>query len=115
MMVISRRLGEGIVINGNIRITVVKVGKGRIRLGLIAPPSVRIHRREELAPDFENPDGVEALGGSSLAEAATLLAFPLNEFKDEFCAGKVAGRKVHTFPALVELDHGTGNSHRGCR
>lgn len=115
MMVISRRLGEGIVINGNIHITVVKVGKGRIRLGLIAPPSVRIHRQEELAPDFENPDGIEALGGSSMPEAATLLAFPLDEFKDELCAGKAAGPPVRTFPALVEMDHGPGNSHRGCR
>jgi carbon storage regulator len=84
MLVISRRLGEGIVINGNIHITVVKVGRGRIRLGLSAPSSVRIHRREEL--DGEIPDGVEALGGSSAADG--VLPFSFNDSKEEI-PGKV--------------------------
>ena len=75
MLVISRRLGEGIVINGDIQITVVKVGRGRIRLGINAPASVRIHRREEL--DGEISDGVESLGGSSAANG--VLPFSLGE------------------------------------
>ena len=84
MLVISRRLGEGIVINGDIHITVVKVGRGRIRLGLNAPASVRIHRREEL--DGQTPDGIESLGGTSTSNG--FLPFSLGEPTDD------AGRKV---------------------
>ena len=49
MLVLSRRIGEEIVIAGNIRVTVVEV-KGRItRLGFTAPASVSVVRRELLA------------------------------------------------------------------
>jgi carbon storage regulator CsrA len=65
---ISRRLGEGIVIDGNIHITVVKVGKSRIRLGLTAPATVRINRQGELVADIEIPDSVESLEGPSFAK-----------------------------------------------
>ncbi len=112
MLVISRRLGEGIVINGNIHITVVKVGRGRIRLGLTAPPTVHIHRREEL--DGESPDGVESLGGSSVAEGVAVLPFSLRESTEETGREVMAARGLD-FPELVESEHGTGDSHRGSR
>jgi len=46
MLVLSRRIGEEIVISGDIRITVVEVKGGRIRLGVTAPPDVTVDRRE---------------------------------------------------------------------
>jgi carbon storage regulator len=79
MLIISRRLGEGFIIDGNIQVTVVKIGKGRIRLGVAAPSSVRIHRQEQPASAFENPDRIELVGGSSLAQAVAPMAFPLKE------------------------------------
>jgi carbon storage regulator len=46
MLVITRRVGETIVIDGNIRVTVL-VGKGgKIRLGVTAPDSVCVDREE---------------------------------------------------------------------
>jgi carbon storage regulator len=113
MLVISRRLGEGIVINGNIHITVVKVGRGRIRLGLTAPPTVRINRREEL--DDESPDGVESIGGSSLTDGVTVLPFSLNDSTEETSPRKTTVRKRIELPELVESEHGAGDSHRGGR
>ena len=78
MLIISRRLGEVIVIDGNIQVTVVKIGKGRIRLGVAAPSSVRVHRQEQVVEvDFENPDRMELVGGSSLAHSMRPLAIPL--------------------------------------
>jgi carbon storage regulator len=113
MLVISRRLGEGIVINGNIHITVVKVGRGRIRLGLTAPPTVRIHRREEL--DGESPDGVESLGGASVTDdGVAVLTFSLRESTEETGREIMAARGLD-FPELVESEHGTGDSHLGSR
>jgi carbon storage regulator len=46
MLVLSRCLGEEIVIDGGIRITVVDIKGGRVRLGITAPASVCIIRRE---------------------------------------------------------------------
>lgn len=46
MLVLTRRPNESIVISNNIRITVVSVGPGRVKLGIEAPPNVRVDRKE---------------------------------------------------------------------
>lgn len=46
MLVLTRRPGEQIVIGDNIRITVVSLGPGRVKIGIEAPPNVRIDRQE---------------------------------------------------------------------
>jgi carbon storage regulator len=46
MLVLSRRLGEQVVINDSITVTVLAIEDARIRLGFEAPPGVRIDRRE---------------------------------------------------------------------
>ncbi len=46
MLVLSRKLGEEIVIDGGIRITVVDIDRGKIRLGITAPKDVNIWRAE---------------------------------------------------------------------
>ena len=46
MLVLTRRLGEEIVIDGKIRIKVVMVQDGKVRLGITAPPSVPVDRSE---------------------------------------------------------------------
>lgn len=54
MLVISRRLGERIMIGDNIVLTVVDIDRGKIRLGIEAPRSVGIFR-EELLPKDGSP------------------------------------------------------------
>lgn len=46
MLVLSRKLNESIIINGNIRVTVVGLRGNQIRLGIEAPESVAIFRKE---------------------------------------------------------------------
>jgi carbon storage regulator len=46
MLVLTRQVGEEIVIDGNIRVMVVAVSGGKIRLGIVAPSSVTIDRKE---------------------------------------------------------------------
>ncbi len=46
MLVLTRRAGEVIVIDGAIRITVVGVKGEKVRLGVSAPASVRVDRQE---------------------------------------------------------------------
>lgn len=46
MLVLTRKPGEQIVIGKNIRLTVVSVGPGRVKIGIEAPENVRVDRRE---------------------------------------------------------------------
>ena len=46
MLVLTRRLGESIIIANNIKITLVSVGPGRVKLGIEAPPHIRVDRQE---------------------------------------------------------------------
>lgn len=46
MLVLSRRVGESIVIDDNIVITIVEIEGRRVRLSIEAPPEIKILRRE---------------------------------------------------------------------
>lgn len=48
MLVLTRKLGEEVVIAGEIRLTVLEIHGQRIRLGITAPPTVRVVRTEVL-------------------------------------------------------------------
>jgi carbon storage regulator len=62
MLVISRKLGERIIIAGNISVKVLEVGKGRVKLGVHAPPDVPIHREEILARIEGHPSALDYAG-----------------------------------------------------
>ena len=49
MLVLSRKVGESVVIGGGIVVRVLAVAGGRIRLGVEAPAAVPVSR-SELAP-----------------------------------------------------------------
>jgi carbon storage regulator len=46
MLVLTRKAGEQIIIGDNIRLTVVSVGPGRVKIGIEAPASVKVDRQE---------------------------------------------------------------------
>ena len=46
MLVLTRKLGESIVIGNNVRITVLEMQGKQVRLGIEAPPKVSVHRGE---------------------------------------------------------------------
>ncbi len=46
MLVLSRKVGEKVVIDGNITVEVVRIQGNRITLGLVAPADVKILRGE---------------------------------------------------------------------
>jgi carbon storage regulator len=46
MLVLMRRVGESIVIDGGIRVTVVSVQGEKVRIGIEAPPDIRVDRQE---------------------------------------------------------------------
>lgn len=46
MLVLSRKKNESIVINQDITITVVEIRGDKVRLGIVAPKDVPVHRQE---------------------------------------------------------------------
>lgn len=67
MLALSRKKGEAIIINNNVEITVIEVKGDQVKLGISAPKSVPIYRKEvyeqiqEANKEAMNSTGVEAL------------------------------------------------------
>ena len=46
MLVLSRQRDESIIIGDNVQITVVDIRGDKVRLGIIAPADISVHRKE---------------------------------------------------------------------
>jgi carbon storage regulator len=46
MLVLSRRVGEEIVIGDTVRVTIVSMQNQRVKVGITAPIQVTVHREE---------------------------------------------------------------------
>lgn len=57
MLVLSRKLNERIHIGDDIVVTVVRTGRGQIRLGIEAPSDIKILREELLHLESAGPVG----------------------------------------------------------
>ena len=66
MLVLTRKDGERIVIDGGITVEVVEAQGGRVRLGISAPPEVRVMREELIRAPARDPR-VERVRGRMLA------------------------------------------------
>ncbi len=71
MLVLTRRIDESIVINGEIVITVLEVGRnGQVRLGIEAPRHYQIYRHELLLEiQRENRDALSSAAPPGQASA----------------------------------------------
>jgi carbon storage regulator len=74
MLVLSRKHGQSIMIGDQITVTIVELGRGRVRLGISAPASVPVHREKV------------ALRGTMTAETKAVVAAKL---PDETLVGTV--------------------------
>ena len=76
MLVLARRVGEEIVINGNVRITVLETRGGQVRLGITAPPTVPVLRSEVLdrRPQSSGKPLILSDGDQSRSNDAPILA-----------------------------------------
>lgn len=48
MLVLARKVGQSIVINDNIELLVIEVRGDQVRLGIDAPKTIPVHRKELL-------------------------------------------------------------------
>ena len=60
MLILSRRVGQSVVIGDDITITVLRFKKGQVSIGVNAPKEVAVHREEIF--DRIQAQSVEATG-----------------------------------------------------
>ncbi len=79
MLILGRREGDSILIEGGIRIVVVSCDRGGVRIGIEAPPDVKILRGEiaqQIATENQRAmtmptDALRAMLGSAPTEVVT--------------------------------------------
>lgn len=68
MLVLSRKKNESIVINDDITVTVVEIRGDKVRLGIVAPKEIPVHRQEV----HDAIHGKEANGKTPLSPAGDM-------------------------------------------
>ncbi len=64
MLILTRKLGESIVIGDNIKVTITDIKNGQIKLGITAPKDVTVNREEVVK---------EIKGGNVLSSASGVI------------------------------------------
>jgi len=64
MLVLARKVGQSIVISDNIELLVIEVRGDQVRLGIEAPRSIPVHRKELL--EQIRSENVKAVAGSDV-------------------------------------------------
>ena len=59
MLVLSRKLGQRFKVGQDVRVTIVKIDRNSVRIGIEAPDDVTVYR-EEIAPAVESDRPVKA-------------------------------------------------------
>jgi carbon storage regulator len=64
MLVLSRKVGQKIVLGDQVTITINRISGHRVSIGIVAPEGMRVIR-SELKPHDKRPNSEEATGGFS--------------------------------------------------
>lgn len=69
MLALARRVNESIIINDNVEVTILEIKGDQIKIGIDAPKSVPIYRKEIYAQvQNSNIEAAKAAGPEKLAE-----------------------------------------------
>ena len=76
MLIISRKKNEGIVINGDIILTVADVQGDKVRIGIDAPESIKIMRKELLDTERANREAAQVSSKPDIKKLNDILKNP---------------------------------------
>ena len=75
MLALTRKVEEAIVVNGNIKIQVLDIAEGKVRLGVEAPKDVSIYR-EEIYLEIQNSNKNSVVGQETVKKLSSLMIKP---------------------------------------
>jgi carbon storage regulator len=64
MLILTRRVGEKLVIGDHVTVTVLGVKGNQIRIGIDAPPEVKVHREEIFQRILKEREELEGTHGN---------------------------------------------------
>lgn len=83
MLVLSRKIGEVITIGSSVKITVVGYSRGVVRLGIEAPKSIQVHRKEVYDKIIELNKQAARTEIAQLKDALKVSAVKMNKKLDD--------------------------------
>jgi carbon storage regulator len=83
MLVLTRKPGEKIHIGSNLTISVITVSENQVKIGIDAPPEVKIYRAELYEKLLEsNVQAVDGVKSSDIKSLSNLKNIKINKSKD---------------------------------
>jgi len=70
MLVIRRRTGDGLVIAGNVEIEILEISPTRVKIGISAPDSITILRKEVQLTRQQNINAAHNISSATLSVLA---------------------------------------------
>jgi carbon storage regulator len=65
MLILSRKIEESIIINGDVEIKILDMSNGIVKVGIIAPKTVEVHRKE-IYEKIREENKASSLAGKAL-------------------------------------------------
>jgi carbon storage regulator len=90
MLILARRIGESIMIGDQVEISVVDIKGDQVKLGINAPPQVKVYRREVYAAIQEENRAAAAAAPKNLPRIEGLMEKKLS---DKDVEGRPGGQK----------------------
>lgn len=78
MLILTRKLGESVMIDGRIKVKVIRLDGDAVRIGFEAPPDVPIHRHEIYAEIQDSNTAALNQGKPALPKLAAPTKTPLS-------------------------------------
>jgi len=79
MLVLSRRLGESVVIGDDVVVTVLEIRGDVVRLGVDAPRHIQVRRQELLAEVEKSNRAAASPDPDAIADLSRLVAEPMQD------------------------------------
>ena len=73
MLILSRKVGESIIINDNIEVVITDVSGDKVKIGFKAPKNIPIFRKEIIETKKANKSAVSSIDNSNLSSLAAAL------------------------------------------